>query len=75
MNNERRKQLRQWMKKVEVLKGELESILWDEQNYYDSIPENLQSSARAEDSEAAIECMEEAIDIINEAIDKTDEAI
>lgn len=75
MNNERRKQLRQWMRKVETLKDELENILWDEQNYYDSIPENLQSSARAEDSESAIECMEEAIDAIGEVIDKVDEAI
>ena len=75
MNNERRKQIRQWMGKAEILKSELENILWDEQNYYDSIPENLQSSARAEDSEVAIECMEEAVDIIGEAIDKVDEAI
>ena len=75
MNNERRKQIRQWISKVEALKSELENILWDEQNYYDSIPENLQSSARGEDSEMAIECIEEAIDIISEAIDKVDEAI
>ena len=75
MNNERRKQIRQWMRKAEVLKDELENILWDEQNYYDSIPENLQSSARAGDSETAIECIEEAVDIINEAIDKVGEVI
>ena len=75
MNNERRKQLRQWMRKVEELKSELENILWDEQNYYDSIPENLQGSVRAEDSEAAIGCIEEGIDIIGEAIEKVDEAI
>ena len=75
MNNERRKQIKQWMRKAEVLKDELENILWDEQNYYDNIPENLQNSARAEDSQAAIECMEETVDIINEAIDKVDEAI
>ena len=75
MNNERRKQIRQWMGKAEILKGDLENILWDEQNYYDSIPENLQNSARAEDSEAAIECLEEAIDMISEAIDKVDESI
>ena len=75
MNNERRKQIRQWIKQAEVLKSNLENILWDEQNYYDNIPENLQSSSRAEDSEASIECLEEAIDIIGEAIDKADEAI
>lgn len=68
MNRERRKQLRQWSDKAEELKSELESILWDEQEYYDNIPENLQSSSRAEDSEAAIECLENAIDSVDEAI-------
>lgn len=44
----------------------LENIKDDEQAYYDNIPENLQYSQRAEDSEAAIENMEEALDLLNE---------
>ena len=75
MNKDRRKQLRQWSQKAEMLKDELESILWDEQNYYDNIPENLQYSSRAEDSGEAIECIEEAIEILGEAIDKVEEVI
>ena len=73
MNKERRKQLKQWSKKAETLKDELESILWDEQDYHDNIPENLQYSSRAEDSEEAIDCIEEAIETLNEAIEKVDE--
>lgn len=75
MNKERRRQLRLWNKKAEILKDELENILWDEQNYYDNIPENLQYSSRAEDSEEAIGFMEEAIEILGEAIDKVDDII
>jgi predicted RNase H-like HicB family nuclease len=69
----------------------LDSIKDDEQDYYDNIPENLQYSQRAEDSEEAIENLEEALDLLNdvydeeefnknnesiqEAIDKIEEAI
>lgn len=75
MNKNRRKELRQWNEKIEALKDELENILMDEQEYYDNIPENLQYSSRAEDSETAIECLEEALDIIDEVIDKIEESI
>ena len=75
MNKDRRNQLRLWCQKAEELKDSLESILWDEQNYYDNIPENLQYSMRAEDSEQAISDIEEAIDIMAEAIEKVEEVI
>lgn len=44
----------------------LDNIKDDEQCYYDNIPENLQSSQRAEDSEYAIDNLEEALDFLNE---------
>ena len=75
MNEERRKQLRIWSKKQRGLKDELESILWDEQNSYDNIPENLQNSQRAEDSEEAISQIEEAVENIEEAINLVDEIV
>ena len=50
----------------------LESILWDEQNYYDNIPENLQYSQRAETSEGAINSIEEALEYLNEALNCDD---
>ena len=72
MNKDRRRQLRLWIEKAEALKSELEDILWDEQNYYDNIPENLQYSSRATDSEEAINSMEAAIEIFSEAIDEVE---
>ena len=47
----------------------LENIKSDEEDYYDNIPENLQYSQRAEDSEAAIDSLEEALDLLNEVYD------
>ena len=75
MNNERRKALRRWNKRAEELKYELEGILWDEQNYYDNIPENLQFSERAEASEEAINQIEDAIDDLNDVIEAIDDII
>ena len=40
-----------------------------QQDYYDNIPENLQYSQRAEDSEAAIDNLDEALDLLNDAYD------
>ena len=73
MNKNRRQQLRKWIDKANVLKDELESIMQDEQESYDSIPENLQYSERANNSEEAINLMEEAIGLIDDAIDAVDE--
>ena len=75
MNNERRKALRRWNKRAEELKSELENILWDEQNYYDNIPENLQFSERATDSEDAITQMEDTIDYLSDTIETVDNII
>ena len=68
MNKSRRQQLRKWLEDIEAIKNELERIIEDEQEYYDNIPENLQGSERASDSEEAIDNMNEAVSTIEEAI-------
>ena len=65
MNRERRKALRQWSIRAEELKSDLENILWDEQTYYDNIPENLQFSERATTMEDAIDDLSEVIETID----------
>ena len=78
MNKARRKELSDVIKGLNTIQGKddlygwintLDSIKDDEQDYYDNIPENLQYSQRAEDSEAAIEHLEEALDLLNEVYD------
>ena len=81
MNNKRRKALMEINSKLENIKSELESCLCEEQNYFDNMPENLQSSVRAMDSEEAIDNMEiandnldEIINLLNETIENIDNA-
>lgn len=78
MNKARRKELEPVISNLNEIQGkddlyacinDLEKIRDDEQDYYDNIPENLQYSQRAEDSEAAIDNLEEALDLLNEAYD------
>lgn len=79
MNKARRNQL---SKVIEALRGvedqtglysiisDLEEIKYDEESYHDNIPENLQYSQRAEDSELSIDNMESALEYLNEAYDE-----
>lgn len=78
MNKARRKELSDVIRGLNAIQDKddlyswintLDNIKDDEQNYYDNIPENLQYSQRAEDSEAAIENLEEALDLLNEVYD------
>lgn len=54
---------------IESIKDEIENILWEEQDAYDNMPENLQCSMRGEESSDAIDSLQEAVDALDEAID------
>ena len=58
---------------IESAKNELEDILWEEQDAYDNMPENLQYSIRGEESSDAIDSLQEAVDALEEAIDTLNE--
>ncbi len=73
MNKQRRKEIVNVVSSISIIKERLESILNDEQDSYDNIPENLLDSERANQSEEAIEILEEAIDSIDEVIDTLSE--
>lgn len=65
MNNNRRKRIRDVMIKLEEV---LRSLLRDEQASFENIPESLQFSDNAINSEEAQGHLESAIDCIAEAI-------
>lgn len=65
MNKARRKQIQEAIRRIEDL---VQCILGDEQDAYDNMPENLQSSYRGMDSEEAQENLEAAIEALEEAI-------
>lgn len=75
MNKNRRQQLRKLIEKMETLKSELEIIVSDEQEYFDSMPENLQGSMNGMNSEEALEKMADAIVCVEEAIEAIEEII
>ena len=75
MNKARRKELAKVIRVLNTVQdqeelysviSDLENIKDDEQYSYDNIPENLQYSTRAEESEMAIGHMESALDLLNE---------
>lgn len=79
MNKTRRKELSEVIRALNVVAdkddlysiiNELDNIKDNEQDYYDNIPENLQYSQRAEDSEQAIDNLEEALNLLNEVYDE-----
>lgn len=79
MNKSRRKELLEVIKELNKIQDRddlyscintLENIKDDEQDYYDNIPENLQYSQRAEDSEQAIENMDDALYLLNDVYDE-----
>lgn len=75
MNKVRRANIKETVDLIERVKSVLESILDEEQEYYDNIPENLQTSQRAEDSEDAISNLEDAISNLEEAIGNLEEVV
>lgn len=68
MNNTRRKELQAIIDKLEDLKGDLELLQEEEEEYRDNMPENLQGSERYEMAEEAISNIEEAVSGLEDVI-------
>ena len=58
---------------IETARDEIEDILWEEEDAYDNMPENLQYSMRGEESSDAIDSLQEAVDALEEAKDALNE--
>lgn len=75
MNKARRKQIAEIKDRIETAMQDLQSVLGDEQDYYDNIPENLQGSMRAMETEDGISSLEEAVDNLDSAVSSLDEVL
>lgn len=69
MNKQRRKEIQTISNDLIPLMTSIEDLLAEEQDYFDNMPENLQSSEKAEIAENAISNLEEALDNIRECVD------
>lgn len=72
MNKQRRKNIKNNIDALGIIKNNLEDILAEEEDYFNNMPENLQGSIRGEESEEAIDILTEMIDAIEECIDNLD---
>lgn len=74
MNAERRAALTAVAEKLEGAKEELQSLLTEEQDYLDAMPESFANGERGSQAEEAIRSMEEAIESIDGAVGSVTEA-
>ena len=68
MNKQRRKEIQSIVDQLEELQGSLEALKEEEEEYQNSIPENMQGSVRYENAGEAISCLEDAVSYLNDAI-------
>lgn len=75
MNNERRKQIQKIMDQLADIRLEIETIQDEEQEYFDRMPESLQSGEKGTKSEEAVEFLDNAADYCDNVVDELTEAI
>lgn len=69
MNKVRRKNLQSIIDRLEDIKADLGEITYEEEEYRDNIPENLQGSEKYERADEACDNLNDAADTLNEVID------
>ena len=75
MNKIRRKNLQAIIDQLEELKGSLEDIQAEEEEYRDNIPDNMRESERYEKADEACDNLSEAVDNLEEVISSIEAAI
>lgn len=73
MNNVRRKKLTEIYDKLEVIKGELEEVLDEEDTALDGVPENFTN--RREQMEEIIGALEDTIMYVDDCIDNLENVL
>ncbi len=74
MNNKRRKSISELRDKLEDIKGEIEMLRDEEQDYLDNMPESMQSCEKYVAGENAGTNMDDAIGSLEDAISSLDES-
>lgn len=67
MNMDRRKQLDAISQILADAREQIEALRDEEQDYYDNMPEGIQSGEKGDTAEAAVSAMDDAISSIEEA--------
>ena len=75
MNKIRRKNLQSIIDQLEELKGSLEDLQAEEEEYRDNIPGSMQVSERYEKADEACDNLSDAVDNLEEVISSIEAAI
>lgn len=75
MNAKQRKELQGYVDSLEEIKSNIETMMEEEQEKLDNMPEGLQESERGEAMQEAIDNLESASVSLEEAIDYINEII
>lgn len=74
MNNERRKQIEKAIGLLQEASSILAEAASDEQEYFDNMPEGLQSGDKGQQAETAAGALQEAVDEIDNQISNIEDA-
>lgn len=74
MNGNRRKRIQIVINGLNVLLDDIQSLLEEEQNAYDALPESLQEAERGELMQEAIDNLDAASSSVEEAIESLESA-
>ncbi|HGW6104735.1 TPA: hypothetical protein ACNIQM_002903 [Citrobacter werkmanii] len=74
MNNERRKRLTLLAQQITELKDDVQSVLDEEEDAFNNLPEGLQSGERGDAMQTAIAALDAAVSALEEASDQLTEA-
>ena len=75
MNNLRRKEIQGIIDRLEELQSDLETLKYEEEEYRDNIPENLQGSERYEKADEACDNLNSAFYSLEEAVSYMEESM
>ncbi len=75
MNKDRRKEIEKARGLIEEAKALIDQAFSEEQDYYDNMPEGLQSCSKGDAAQAAVNALSGAADQCDEVLSSLEEAI
>jgi uncharacterized coiled-coil DUF342 family protein len=74
MNQKRRESISKISNALDDLKCQLETLLEEEQEYYDNMPESFQNADKGEAAQSAISALEYAVSNLEDTVGNLEEA-
>lgn len=71
MNKQRRDTIDSIISDLEAIKERIEQVASEEREYYDNMPENMQSGDKGQAASDAADALEQALSDVESAIDNT----